>query len=184
MRGFLVAAVLLLITWLAVGQAPPPAPAPAAGSRIAVVNTDRVIAESAEGKAAQTELERKFAPRQKEMQVRAAELEKLQTEFQQKQNSFSEAERQRRALEIQQKQKALERLNEDITAEFNAAREEALARLSKRAADVVQKYGADKQFLLILDAGASGALYVGSGADLTSEILAAYNQQFPIKTGD
>ena len=105
---------LLLVAWLALGQAPAPAP-----TKIAVVSTERVLTESAEGKAVQAELDRKFAPRQKELQARAAELDTLQAEFQQKQSSFSDAERQRRALEIQQKQKQLERLNEDVTADFN-----------------------------------------------------------------
>lgn len=181
MRTVWLVGVVLLVTWLAVGQAP--APSPAAGVKLAVVQTERVMAESAEGKAVQAELERKFAPRQKELQARAAELEKLQTEYRQKQNSFTDAERQRRALEIQQKQKSLERLNDDVTADFNAAREEALARLGKRVTEVVQKYGADKQYLMIFDSGASGALYVGTGVDITTEILAAYNQQFPVKAG-
>ncbi len=181
MRGVWLMVMVVLVTWLAGGQAP--APAPAVGGKIAVVNSDRVMAESAEGKAVQAELERKFAPRQKELQARAAELEKLQAEFQQKQNTLSDAERQRRTLEIQQKQKSLDRLNEDVTADFNAERQEALARLAKRVSEVVQKYGGDKQYLLILDAGASGALYVGAGVDLTNEILAAYNQQFPVKSG-
>ncbi len=179
MRTVLLVGIVLLVTWLAVGQAP--APTSSGGLRLAVVQSERVLAESGEGKVVQAEMERKFAPRQKELQAKAAELEKLQAEFQQKQASMSDAERQRRGLEIQQKQKALERLNDDVTADFNAAREDALARLGKRVNDVVQKYGAAKQYQVIFDAGASGALYVGAGVDITNEILAAYNQQFPVK---
>ncbi len=180
MRLVLVVVTLVLVTWLALGQAPSPAPA---GPKVVVVSTDRVLAESAEGKTVLAELERKFAPRQKELQGRAAELEKLQTEYQQKQASFSDPERQRRALEIQQKQKALERLNDDATSEFNSAREEAIGRLTKRFSEVVQKYGAEKQYSLILDTAGSGAIYVGTGADITSEILAAYNATYPVKSG-
>ena len=172
MRFVWVVVTLLLVTWLALGQAPSPAPAakaaPAAvaapAASIAVVSADRVMAESAEGKVVLAELERKFAPRQKELQARAAEVDKLQAEF-------------------QQKQKSLERLNEDVTSEFNSAREESVGRLAKRVGEVVQKYGAEKQYFLILDAGAAGALYIGAGADITNEILAAYNQAYPVKSG-
>ena len=179
MRFGLLVLTLLMVAWLAVGQAP--SPAPAAGTRVVVVNSERVLAESNEGKAVVKEMEAKFAPKQKELQARALELERLQTEYQQKQASFSDAERQRRALEIQQKQKSAERFQEDLNAEVNAAREDSLGRLGKRVSDVVQKYGAEKQYTLILDAGASGALYVGAGADITNEILAAYNQAHPGK---
>lgn len=179
MRSVLVVAGLLLVTWLALGQAP--TPGPAAGPRIAVVHADRVMAESDEGKAAQAELERKFAPRQKQLQASAAEIERLQTEFQQRQATFSDAERQRRAAEVQQKQKALERLNEDVTADFNAAREETLGRLAKRVSAVVQKFGTERQYSLIFDAAQAGTLYAGAGADLTDQVIAAYNQQFPLK---
>lgn len=177
MRWMLGVVLLSLAAWLAFGQAP----APAAGAKIAVVDTQRVLADTAEGKAVLADLDKKFSPRQKELQARAAELDKLQADFQQRQNSMSDAERQRRATEIQRKQKALERLNEDATSDFNAARDEALARLTKRVTGVVQKLGADRQYLLIFDANASGAMYVGAGADLTAEIIAAYDKQFPVK---
>ena len=179
MRVAFVAVAILVIAWLAVGQAP----APATGGRIAVVNTERVLAESNEGKAVIKEMEARFAPKQKELQARALELERLQTELQQKQASITDAERQRRAFEIQTKQKSAERLQEDLNAEVNAAREEALGRLGKRANDVVQKFGAEKGYSLIFDAAQSGAIYAGAGSDVTNEILAAYNTAYPAKSG-
>ena len=169
--------LLLPVTWLAVGQAP----APATPTKIAVVNTERALASTAEGKTVLAELDRKFSPQQKQLQANAAELDKLQADYQQKQNSMSDAERQRRAAEIQQKQKVLDRLNEDVTADFNAARDEAVLRLTKRVTEVAQKFGAAGQYLLILDSNAAGAMYVGSGGDITNEIVAAYDKQFPLK---
>ena len=177
MRSIAGFVLLLPVTWLAVGQTP----APATPTKIAVVNTERVLASTAEGKAVLAELERKFAPQQKQLQTNAAELDKLQADYQQKQNSMGDAERQRRTAEIQQKQKALERLNEDVTADFNAAREETLARLSKRVNEVVQKVGAAGQYLLVLDSNASGTMYAASSGDITAEIVAAYDKQFPAK---
>lgn len=184
-RVWLIATLVLFLSmaWWALGQAPAQPAQPAApATKIGLVSTERVIAESAEGKAVQKDLETKFAPRQKELQARAAELEKLQADLQKQQATLSEAEQRRRLLEIQQKQKSAERFQEDLQADMNAAREDALGRLAKRVNSVVQKFGADKGYFLIFDASASGALYAGAGADLTAEVLAAYNQQFPVKT--
>lgn len=172
MRYVFAVVAVLALALLAVGQAP--APAGGAG-RIVVVNADRVLTESNEGKAAQKDIEAKFLPRQKDLQARAAELEKLQTELQQKAASMPPAEQQRRAQDLQARQKSLERMNEDINADFQAAREEVLRRLSKRVSDVIQKLGADKGYALILDANGSGALYVSKGSDITDEVMSAFN---------
>ncbi len=176
MRVVAVVAVLFLITWFAVGQAPAPA---AGATKIGVVGTEQVMAQTIEGKAAQAEMEKKFVPRQKDLQARAAEIEKLQTELQQKGSSMTPAEQQRRSLEIQQKQKEIERLNEDFQADVNNAQQEIIGRLAKRVDQVVTKYGNDNKYHLILDSGQSGALFVATGADLTKEIIAAYDKQFP-----
>ena len=179
MRAVPLTMMLLLVTWLAVGQAP--APAPAVSGKLGLVESTRVLADSEEGKAFQAELGRKFGPRQKKIQDLAAEMNKLQSEFQQRQTAVSGAERQQRTLEIQRKQKEAERLNEDLNYDLNAAREEGLGRLRGRLVEVVGKYGEEKQFMAILDRATAGAIYAGPGVDLTNEILAAYNQQFPVK---
>ncbi len=179
MRAVPLMMMLLLVTWLAVGQAP--APAPAVSGKLGVVESTRVMAECEEGKAFQAEMERKFGPRQKKIQDLAAEMNKLQSEFQQRQPAVSGAERQQRALEIQRKQKEAERLNEDLNYDLNAAREEGLGRLRGRLLEVVNRYGKEKQYTAIFDAATAGTMYAGPGVDLTTEILAVYNQQFPVK---
>jgi outer membrane protein len=177
MRVVWILAVLLLIAWLAVGQAPAPA---GGGSKIGVVYTDRVMGESAEGKAAQADLERRFSPREKELQDRSTEIAKLQADLQQRANTMTTAEQARRQAEIQQRQKVLDRLNEDVTADFNNDRQEIVNQMSKRLATVVQQYGTQNGYYLILDAGQAGTLFTGAGADITNDILAAYNKQYPV----
>ena len=179
MRAVPLTMILLLVTWLAVGQAP--APAPAVSGKLGLVESTRVLAECEEGKAFQAELKRKFGPRQKKIEELSAEIQRLQTEYRQGEATFSIAGRQQRALEIQRKQKEAERLNEDLNYDANAAQEEGLARLRGRLLEVVGRYGDEKQYMAILDGASAGALYVGPGVDLTNEILAAYNQQFPVK---
>ena len=179
MRAVPLTIMLLLVTWLAVGQAP--APAPAVSGKLGLVLSTRVLADSEEGKAFQAELKRKFGPREKKIQDLAAEVNKLESEYRQRQTVFSDAERQQRALEIQRKQKEAERLSEDLNYDLNAAREEGLGRLRLRLLEVVRRYGDEKQYMAILDGASAGAMYAGPGVDLTNEILAAYNQQFPVK---
>ena len=179
MRAVPLMMTLLLVTWLAVGQAP--APAPAVSGKLGLVMATRVLAECEEGKAYQAELAGKFGPRQKKIEDLSVEIQRLQTEYRQGETTFSIAERQKRALALQRKQKDLERLNEDLNYDANAAREVGLERLNRHLRQVVEKYGSEKQYAAILDRVTAGALYVGSGVDITNEILAAYNQQFPVK---
>lgn len=178
MRSVWVLAALVLVAWLALGQAPATAPA-ADNGKIAIVNSERVLAESNEGKAAQADLQRRFQQRQTDLQARATELERLQAEYQQKAATFTPAEQQRRGLDIQNRQKKLERDDQDFQSDFNAAREEVLGRLGKQVSEVVQKYGAQKGYHLIMDAGQAGTLYASPAADISNEIMAAYNAQSP-----
>ena len=180
MRAVQLMMMLLLVTWLAVGQAP--APPPAVSGKLGLVRTSDVLAESEEGKAFLAEMDRKFGPRRKQLEEGSAELEELQAEFRQRQTTLSSAQRQQRGLEIQRKQKSMERLGEDLNYDANAAREEGLGRMTRRLRKVVNKYGSERQFMAIFDAAASGVLYPGPGVDITNEILAAYNQRFPVKT--
>ena len=179
MRAVPLMMMLLLVTWLAVGQTP--APAPAMSGKLGLVLATRVLAECEEGKALQADLARKFGPRQKKMEELSTEVQRLQTEYRQGETTFSIAERQQRALALRRKQRNLERLNEDLNYDANAAREEGLARLKGRLQQVVGRYGDEKQYMAIFDAASAGAMYAGPGVDLTNEILAAYNQQFPVK---
>ena len=149
--------------------------------KLGLVQVIRVLAECEEGKAYQAEMAKKFGPRQKEIEELSTEIQRLQTEFRQGETTFSIAERQKRALALQRKQKDLERLNEDLNYDANAAREEGLGRLRGRLREVVNRYGKEKQYTAIFDAATAGTMYAGPGVDLTNEILAVYNQQFPVK---
>ena len=179
MRAVPLMMVLLLVTWLAVGQAP--APTPAITGKLGLIQATRVLAECEEGKAFQADLARKFAPRQKKIEELSVEIQRLQTEYRQGETTFSAAERQQRALALQRKQKDLERLNEDVNYDANAEREEGLARLNRHLRQVVGKYGSENQYAAIFDGVTAGALYVGTRVDITNAIVAAYNQQFPVK---
>ena len=179
MRAVPLMMMLLLVTWLAMGQAP--APAPAVSGKLGLIMATRVLAECEEGKAFQADLTGKFEPRQKKMEELSAEIQRLQTEYRQGETTFPNAERQKRGLALQRKQKDLERLNEDLNYEANAEREEGLARLNRHLSQVVRKYGSENQYAAIFDMVTAGALHAGSGVDITNEIVAAYNQQFPVK---
>ena len=172
MRVVAVVAVLILVTLFA--------PAPAAAQKIAIVDSQRVLWETAEGKAEQAKLEKKFTPKEQELKNRNAQLEKLQSELQQKGASMPQAEQQRRAAEIQRLQTALTRDTEDARTEFNNEQQDVVGRLAKRVDDVVHKFGTDNGYHLILDAGQAGTLFAGPSADITNEIIAAYNKAYPL----
>ncbi len=177
MRVVAVVAVLLLITWFAVGQAP----APAGGTqKIAVVNTDRVLVETSEGKAADAQLRAKFAPREREIETRRQELEKMQADLQAKAATLPQAEQQRRALDLQQRQKQLERMAEDAQTDANAAQQESFGKIAKQVQAVVQKFGAENGYHLIMDGAQAGTLYAGPSADITAQIIAAYDKAHPV----
>ena len=147
--------------------------------KIAVINSQRAVLETAEMKKAAAELEAKFKPQQAEIEKRTKELQDIQ----QKLESGSRTNPQEAAdlqAEGQRKQRALQRLSEDVQADVDRERNEILGRGGQRMQEVVKKMAEEKGFDLVVDA--TTAIFFKPAMEITSEAIAAYDKQYPVKT--
>ena len=147
--------------------------------KIAVINSQRAVLETAEMKKAAAELEAKFKPQQADIEKRTKELQDIQ----QKLESGSRSNPQEAAdlqAEGQRKQRALQRLSEDVQAEVDRERNEILGRGGQRMQEVVKKMAEEKGFDLVVDA--STAIFFKPAMEITNEAIAAYDKQYPVKT--
>ncbi|MGH7394707.1 MAG: OmpH family outer membrane protein, partial [Candidatus Methylomirabilales bacterium] len=88
----------------------------------------------------------------------------------------SEAARKERQDAITRKIRDLRRLFEDFNRDLQKRETELLNEILREIRKLVVAYGKDQQYTLILEAQ-SGIIYASQGADLTDEVLAAYNQR-------
>lgn len=161
--------------WLA-GGATAWAQAPAAIQRIGFVDVQRVLARSAAGVAAREQLEREKASMQKEMDGRKQELDKLREEIEKKGPLMTADARREKEEAFERKRRDASRLVDDFQRELGK-REQLLARrVLQEVTVVVERVAREKGYQLVLERQNSGIVFVAAEADLTDEIIRAYDR--------
>jgi outer membrane protein len=161
-------------------QAPaaPTAPAQASGiQRIAFIDVQRVLARSAAGVAAREQLEREKATMQKEMDGKRVELEKLREELEKK-GALLTAEVRREKQELfERKRRDAARLADDFQKELEKKESQLLSKVLQEVSGIIEKIGKDRGYYLVVEKRGAGVIYASTEADLTDEIIRAYDQQ-------
>ena len=167
LRPLVVCSALLVVGQLASAQV-----------KVAVVNLQRAVFDSAEIKKADAEMQAKFKPQSD----RAAQLQNELTGIAQKIQAGSgkltpQAETDLNA-EGTRKQRELTRINEDLQADVERERNDVLSKSSQKMTEVVKKLAESKGLDLVVDT--STALYFKAALDITDEAIAAYDKAYPV----
>jgi len=148
-----------------------------AQSKVAVVNSQKAILETAEIKKAQVDLEAKYKPRQDAMARLTKELQDIQTQLQSgKLNQVGEQELNTLG---QRKQRDLQRLQDDLQADVDRDRNDILQRSGTHMQEIVKKLADEKGLDVVIDT--SNTIYYKASLDLTAEAVAAYDKAYPVK---
>ena len=150
-----------------------------AQTKVAVVNMQQAVLESAEIKKASADMEAKYKPRQQQMAALEKDLAGIQ---QQLRNSAGKLTPQAEAdltAQGQRKQKELQRISEDLQTDVDRERNEILGRSTQKMADVVKKLAEGKGLDVVVDV--TNTIYFKPALDITKEALAAYDQAYPAK---
>src|SRR3989454_1927233 len=176
------AAVVMLVSGTA-AQGPAPA-APAAvpavpavqTSKIGYIDVQRVLARSAAGVAAREQLEKERAAIQKDMDGRRVELEKLRDEIEKK-GALMTADARREKQEVfERKRRDAARAADDYQKELEKKEGQLLQKVLQEVGGVIEKVGKEKNYYMIVEKRNAGVLYASNDADLTDEIIRAYDR--------
>jgi outer membrane protein len=146
-------------------------------AKVAIINAQKAVADTAEIKKAQASLEAKYRPRQQAIQNLQNDLESLQKQLNSP-NVDPNREAQLRA-DFAQKQKEYQRLGEDLQADVNAERQDILGRSGRQMTEVVKKLAEERGIDVIMDI--SNTIYFKPALDVTAEATAAYDKAYPVK---
>jgi outer membrane protein len=180
MRSFVLPAVAVCAAGLislspAMGQTP----AASTQAKVAVVNFQNAVLSTAEIQKALRDLQAKYKPRQDALVKGQQELSDIQTQLgasQGKLSSAGEADLQARG---QRKQTQLQRLSDDLQADIEAERDDAVRKASTRMQELLKKVAEEKGLDLIVDSAA--APFMKPGIDITDQVVAAYDKAYPAK---
>jgi len=161
---------LALSSGLSWAQSVPPA-------KVAIINAQKAVADTAEIKKAQATLEAKYRPRQQAIQTLQTQLQGIQQQL----NSPNITPERQATLQADgtQKQKELQRLTEDLQSDVNNERQDILGRAGRQMTDIVKKIAEQRGFDVVIDV--TNTLYFRPALEITAEATADYDKAYPAK---
>jgi outer membrane protein len=170
----LMAASAVVGGWLrapaASAQTPPP-------TRIGFVDIQRVLARSAAGVAAREQLEKEKATMQKQVDGQRIELEKLRDELEKKGQLLSADSRREKQEMMERKVRDARRLVDDLQGTLQKKEEAMLGKVLQDVSGLIQKLGKEKGYTMVLERQRSSVLYASADADLTDDVIRAYDDE-------
>ncbi|HEY6003953.1 MAG TPA: OmpH family outer membrane protein [Anaeromyxobacter sp.] len=154
---------------------------PAAASaqqKIGYVDLQRAMNEIEEGKAVTAVLKQDFAEKQKQIDAKKAELEKLQAEFEKQATVMSEQARKDKAVDLDRRARDLQALFVSLQKDLSDRDREATRGVFDKMAQIVAEIAEADGFTIVLERNA-GLVYAPPSLDLTNELIRKYNARHP-----
>jgi outer membrane protein len=156
-----------------------PAPTPAVAStgaapgtiRIAIIDTEKILASSQVGKKVLADLKKLQETKEGEIRARAQEIKDLQDKINSGKLTLAEDKLAEIGKQIEDKEIGLRRMQDDATREFNKKKEELLQGIEEKVVPVIAKAGKELGYTLIFKKFESGLIYADEAVDITSEIV-------------
>lgn len=145
------------------------------GTRVAVVDTQRLLEESAAGRSALERLRGLFDQKQQEIAAREQEIAGLRQQLEEGSLSLSEARQAELQGQIEDKLIALGRLRDDAQRELNQQQDRALQEIDRQIMPVIQQVAAESGYALIFRKYESGLLFAQDAVDITDRVLQRFN---------
>jgi outer membrane protein len=149
---------------------------PALAGKIAVVDFQRAVQETTEGKAAQDRLDTMYATRKQEIDRLKSELDKEVADYQSRALILSEDARKQAESDLATKQQTFEQTYSQYQQEMQQTYYQLLQGLDEKMRAMVEKIAKEKGYDLVLDQAAV-VYFQGDTIDMTNELIQRYNAQ-------
>ncbi len=148
-------------------------------SKIATVDFERVVVESAAGKKAQDNWNSKYTDHQKNLEAKQKEIDDAQNNLKSRGNVLSDAAKADIARDIDKKTTDLNRLTEDAQKEMENLRTNLLGPISENAQRIMQQYAAEKGYTVVIDVSnpQTNVVYVNPKTDITQDVIKLIDSQ-------
>ena len=157
------------------------APASAAPGKVGVISIRGAIGNTAEGKQASAELQSQFAPRQNELESLNKKINDLRQRLAACEGKCSQEEIARLTQEGQKATQRFDRLNNELQEDVQSAQGEVIDRIGRKMVDVIDRYGRENGFSVVLDSSAQNSPILYAQIDITQDIVRLYDQAYPVK---
>lgn len=150
-----------------------------APSRVAVIDVQKVLAQSSLGKASFDKLKKMQEDRIEKAKSMDEELRKLDTEIGQKRLSLSEDKLADMTKTMNEKKIAMQRYAQDADREVTEARDRELLALETRIKPIIDTLGKEMGLAAIFNKFESGLIYASDAIDVTDVVVKRFNEANP-----
>ncbi|MFT5701202.1 MAG: outer membrane protein [Desulforhopalus sp.] len=142
----------------------------AADMKLGVMNVQKIIVECKAGKEAKGRFDVKMKDLQASFKDEEAGLKKLQEEIKKKSSAWSEEKKAEKVREFQKNGRELQAKTEDARFEMKQMQDKELEPILKALEKVVEKYGKDEGYTMILDSK-NGVIFFDKTIDLSDSVV-------------
>ncbi len=140
-------------------------------TRVAYINNQRIVGESAPAKAATAKLEQEFAKRQKDLADLQASLKSLSEKFERDAPTLTETQRATRQKEFAEQNRDFQRKQREFQEDLNGRRNEELQQVLDKANKAVRQVAETEKYDLVIQE----VVYFNPKNDITDKVLKILN---------
>ena len=137
--------------------------------KIGIVNTERVLRESAPAVAAQKRIEKEFAARDQNLQKMAKQAKDLQAELDKEGMTMSDTDRAAKERDLANLSRDFQRMQREFREDLNLRKNEELAAVIEKANKAITRIAQTEKYDLILQE----AVYRSPKIDITDKVIKA-----------
>jgi outer membrane protein len=167
---FIIAVIVLCVQFGASAAEP---------AKIGVLDLQRCIQESNEGKRIAESLKSKQAEMQKDVDKKQQELVTMQNDMEKQNLMLSADAKTEREKEFEKKKRDFQYLMQDLNEEMKKLETDARISILNVLSGVVETIAKQQKFDLIAERSNGGILYFSKGLDITDQVLAELNKVKP-----
>jgi len=173
-------ASVLLAPSLALAQAP--AAAPAEAQRFAVINIQRIAAESTEGKASTAKVQALNQKKIGELNDLNKRLQADQQKLSAQGTMLNEAARAELERNIDKEQKDLQRSQQDAQEEVQQLQQDLQNAFQAKLLPIIQQVVAERKITILFSQADAGIVFADPALDLTADVIKRFDTAAPAAT--
>ncbi len=145
--------------------------------RIAVVNQQRALASSNDGRAAEKTLQSLMQKKRTQLEPLEQELKRQREEFESQRYVLSRSALEERKLDLLKQQRDLERSMREAEDDLEIENRKLRQPLLKRIETALSELGKEKDFTVILETKSAAVLYAEESIDITDLVIQKLNEK-------
>jgi outer membrane protein len=148
-----------------------------AQSKMAIINLQKAVLDSADIKAKSAAMETRYKPRVTQIETLDREIAALTNNLQTNQGKLTPQAEADMSTQLQRKQRDVQRYRDDLQGEVDNERNTILGKATQQMQEVVKKYAEANGLDVVVESQAT--VFFKDALDITKAVIAAYDKQYP-----